>query len=231
MPSKPASAASRVGVGGARVDHGGLAGLGGEREEPLEEPSLRVVRRVVAEVVEAGLADCDRLRMVEQPADLGDGVLVGLGRRMRVDAEDREDAVVARRRARARRGSPRPSCRPSRMRVTPAARARSTASSGSSSASRWACVSITQRAPALRPAGRAAATAAIPSAALGGVRGDAVEREVAGLAERGEDARRGLGQVRRDRDGNRDDPVGEVVEDRVELARLRLVLRELPGRA
>ena len=84
----------RVGVGGARVDHDRLLEFRRDREHLLEQAELRVARRVVAEPVEAGLADRDRLRMAEQLAHLGD---VGVGRPaglVRVNAEDGEDAVV-----------------------------------------------------------------------------------------------------------------------------------------
>src|SRR5437764_5240350 len=57
-----------------------------------EQPLLRVVRRVVAEVVEPDLPDRDRLRALQQRADLLEVVL--LARLMRVDADDRVDAVV-----------------------------------------------------------------------------------------------------------------------------------------
>ena len=62
MPSNPAQRGERVLVGGAGVDHDRLAELGGELELGVEEAPLRVVRRVVAEVVEAGLADGDGAR-------------------------------------------------------------------------------------------------------------------------------------------------------------------------
>ena len=70
MPSCASEPRERVVVGGARVDHDRLAELARERELRLEQPLLRVVRRVVAEVVEAGLADGDRLRVGEQRAEL-----------------------------------------------------------------------------------------------------------------------------------------------------------------
>ena len=60
----------RVVVGRARVDDDRLAQLARERELLLEEPLLRVVRRVVAVVVEARLPDRDDLRMPEQRAQL-----------------------------------------------------------------------------------------------------------------------------------------------------------------
>ena len=95
-----ASTRERVLVGAPRVDHDRLAELGGELELLLEEPPLRVVRGVVAEVVEPRLAD-------------GDGALVG------------EQVARARRAARRRRRRPRAGgCRGSRRRRRPARRAR-----------------------------------------------------------------------------------------------------------
>ena len=67
-------ARERVVVGGAGVDDDRLAGARRERELPVEEPLLRVVRRVVAEVVEPGLAHRDRLRMREQRPHLAHAV-------------------------------------------------------------------------------------------------------------------------------------------------------------
>ena len=58
----------RVVVRRARVDHDRLPELGGELELGGEESPLVVARRVVAEPVEPGLADRDRLRMCEQLA-------------------------------------------------------------------------------------------------------------------------------------------------------------------
>ena len=70
------------------MDHDRLAELVGERELPVEQPALRVVRRVVAEVVEAGLADRDRPVVREQLAQLVEAarVVVAAGL-VRVDAE------------------------------------------------------------------------------------------------------------------------------------------------
>ena len=77
-----------------------------------EEAALGVARRVVAEVVEPGLADRDRLRVREQARAARRGrprrPLRGL---VRVDAEDREDAVVALRELERRAGRRRWSCR------------------------------------------------------------------------------------------------------------------------
>ena len=100
MPVEAGERGERVLVGGARVDDDRLAELGGELELRLEEAPLRVVRRVVAEVVEPRLAD-------------GDGALVrraaraSSSRRSRVRAAGvvRVDAEARRRRRRARSAS------------------------------------------------------------------------------------------------------------------------------
>ncbi len=57
-------------VGGACVDDDRLADVERERELALEQRALRVVRGVVAEVVEARLADGDGSRMLEQRPEL-----------------------------------------------------------------------------------------------------------------------------------------------------------------
>ena len=84
----------RVGVGRARVDDGGLAGLGGDVELLREEAQLLVARRVVAEPVETGLPHRDRARVREQLAHLGDVGVGRVARLVRMDAEDREDVLV-----------------------------------------------------------------------------------------------------------------------------------------
>ena len=81
-------------VGVARVDHDRLAELGRDLELGFEEAALVVVRRVLAEVVEAGLADRDGARVREQVAQLVEPVRVGLVGVVRVDAESGVDAVV-----------------------------------------------------------------------------------------------------------------------------------------
>ena len=94
MPSVRSSARERVLVGVAGVDDDRLAELGGDLELRFEEALLVVVRGVLAEVVEARLADRDRARVAEQVAKLVEAVRVGLVRVVRVDAEDGVDAVV-----------------------------------------------------------------------------------------------------------------------------------------
>jgi len=82
----------RVGVGGSCVDHDRLSDVVCECELRLEQPLLRVVRGVVAEVVEAGLADRNRARVLQELAQL-----VEVGRRtglVRMDPEGRVDALV-----------------------------------------------------------------------------------------------------------------------------------------
>src|SRR5205085_5441257 len=83
---------NRVLVCRSGVDHRRLAELPGERELALEEHALRVPRGVVAEVVEAGLADRDRTLVREQAPELVEiGLRTGL---VRVDPETGVDAVV-----------------------------------------------------------------------------------------------------------------------------------------
>ena len=95
----------RVGVGGARVDHRRLAGLRCDREQLLEEARLRVVRRVVAEPVETGLAHADRLRVREQLAHRGDVRRRSPSRPRAGGCRGRRTRLRARRRARAPAGS------------------------------------------------------------------------------------------------------------------------------
>ena len=95
MPSKPDERGERVLVGGAGVDHDRLAELGGELELRFEEAALGVVRRVVAEVVEAGLADGDGARVARAArAARRAGRASGSSGLVRVDAERGVDAVV-----------------------------------------------------------------------------------------------------------------------------------------
>ena len=72
----------------------GFAELGRELELRLEQAPLVVARGVLAEVVEAGLADRDGALVCEQLAQLVEAVGVGLVRVVRMDAEARVDAVV-----------------------------------------------------------------------------------------------------------------------------------------
>ena len=147
----------RVGVRVARVDDDGLAELGRELELRLEEAALPVARRVVAEVVEAGLPDCDRSVVLEQAR---------AARRRATPRRRRPDAGRCRarrtpprggRRARAPLGTSRCPVPTVTIRSTPAARARRISADGRSAhASRCAWVSITPAARRPAPAsGRA----------------------------------------------------------------------------
>ena len=111
VPRVAGERGERVVVGGARVDDDGLPELGRELELLREEPLLRVARRVVAEPVEARLADRDRLRMREELAQRVDVVLGRVARLVRMETEDREDAVVRLGERAGCAGSPRRRCR------------------------------------------------------------------------------------------------------------------------
>ena len=77
-------------VGRPGVDDDGLAELGSQRKLGLEEAQLRVVRRVVAEVVEPGLADSDRAVVAEQLTEFVEALRVGGPRVVGMDAGCRE---------------------------------------------------------------------------------------------------------------------------------------------
>ncbi len=121
----PASGGERVLVGRARVDDDRQPELRGERELSLEEPRWRLAGRVVAEVVEPGLPHRDgapvaraaRASSSSRPAS-APAALWGWTPRLATTP------VVAVRRARAPRGSPRSSSRRRSPASTPAARAR-----------------------------------------------------------------------------------------------------------
>ena len=89
----PEQASAGVVVGRAGVDDDGFAGVGRERELGVEELLLRRRRRVVAEVVETGLADRDRARVREQLLQLVERSEVEARGLVRVDAEDAMDVV------------------------------------------------------------------------------------------------------------------------------------------
>src|SRR5204862_737016 len=69
------------------------AELGGEGELALEQHALRLARRVVAEVVEAGLADRDRTVVAEQAPQLAE--ICGRARFVWMDAEAGIDPFVS----------------------------------------------------------------------------------------------------------------------------------------
>ncbi len=81
-------------VGRPGVDDDGLAELGRQRELGLEETQLRVVRRVVAVVVEPGLADGDGAVVGEELTELVEPLRVGFSRVVGVDAEGGVDTVL-----------------------------------------------------------------------------------------------------------------------------------------
>ena len=94
---RPVEAGERldgVVVGGTGVDHDRLAELGRELELRVEQPSLGVSGRVVAEVVETGLADGDGPRMAQELTQLGDPSRLRSAGLVRVHAERGVDAVV-----------------------------------------------------------------------------------------------------------------------------------------
>ena len=79
-------------VGRACVHDDRLAELVGEPELPLEEAELGVLRRVVAEVIEAGLADGDGSLVREEVAQLTEPLGLVAPGFMRMNAEGGEDA-------------------------------------------------------------------------------------------------------------------------------------------
>src|SRR5947207_2003434 len=85
----------RVHVGGTGVDHDRLPELLRELELLREKTPLCVARRVVAEPVEARLADGDRFRVREQLAQRADVLVRRVARLVRMKPENREDAVVS----------------------------------------------------------------------------------------------------------------------------------------
>ena len=76
------------------MDHGRHAGLPRNGEHRGEEALLCLARRVVAEPVETHLPRADRLRVAEERAHLRDVCLGRVAGGMRMDAEDRIDAIV-----------------------------------------------------------------------------------------------------------------------------------------
>src|SRR3954452_24223281 len=116
-------------------------------------------------------------------------------------------------------------------RWTPASLARvRTCSGGSAHASRCACVSVMGSSRGCRQVDtRKERSRRLDSLCRGRLPvGDLLQREVDRLAERTENPRRRLWQVRRKGDCDRSQPVAQVVEDRVELLGVCLVLGELP---
>src|SRR4249919_3798346 len=123
-------------------------------------------------------------------------------------------------------------------RSTPTARARSRTSPASSNASRWAWVSIIREAAARasRRRGRRIDPREERSRRLdpldlhGEPRRHVGPGEVCRLTQAREDPFGRLGDEGRERDGDRPQSVGELVQDSVELLSARVVLGKLPGR-
>ena len=88
----------RVVLGLARVDDDGEPDPPGEVDLCLERAPLVGARRVVAEVVEAGLADRADRRVGGHPLDALDVSLAEAGGLVRMPSHDREDLVVRPRR-------------------------------------------------------------------------------------------------------------------------------------
>jgi hypothetical protein len=84
----------RVVLRRARVDDDRLPELARQVDLCLERAPLVVMRRVVAVVVEAGLADRDHLRVRGRLPDRLDLPRLEAGRRVRVTTHDRVDLVV-----------------------------------------------------------------------------------------------------------------------------------------
>src|SRR4249919_349787 len=123
-------------------------------------------------------------------------------------------------------------------RSTPTARARSRTSPASSNASRWAWVSIIREAAARasrrrgrRVDPREERSRRLDPLDLHGEPGrHAGPGEIGRLMQAREDPLGRLRDERRERDGDGPQPVGELVQDPVELLAARVVLRKLPGR-
>ena len=162
-PSCASEACARVVVGRARVDDDRLAGLACELELRVEQLLLRRVRRVVAEVVEAGLADGDRARDARAARAARRAQVERRARGLvRVDAEARVDAVArlgARERApRARRCVVATSIDAGRRRRS---RARSSTSAASSPRCAWVSITPRRRRGSMRGKSGGAASIAV----------------------------------------------------------------------
>ena len=94
MPGNPREHRRRVGIGVAGVDHDGQSRCRGQLELPLEQRALCVSRREVVEVIEPGLPDRDRARMLDQSAELVEPRRLGSAGLVRVDPDGRVDALL-----------------------------------------------------------------------------------------------------------------------------------------
>ena len=112
VPSKPRERRERVVVGGARVDHDRLV-RARRRARAAARRGAAARRAARSRGTSRGPSPRPRRPSGARAAraTLGDVVVGRVARLVRVDAEDREDAVVRARRARARGGSPSMSCR------------------------------------------------------------------------------------------------------------------------
>ena len=111
MPGNAGEGGRRVRVGIARVDHDRQAGRRRDLELAVEERPLHRARGEIVEVVEPGLPDRDGPRMAEQAPRARRSALLRASGLMRIDPEGGEDALLCRRRSRARRGTMRSPCR------------------------------------------------------------------------------------------------------------------------
>ena len=93
VPANDGERGRRVGVGVAGVDHDRQPGRRGNLELAVEERPLTLAGSEIVEVVEAGLADRDDGRVLEQLDELGEPLGVRSAGLMRVDPERREDAL------------------------------------------------------------------------------------------------------------------------------------------
>ena len=230
-PPACSRSAAKVSSSAARVwITSGSPSARGQLEVRLERAPLVLARRVVAVVVEPGLADRahalvarPRARSARCRASLEAGGLV------RVAADDRDDLVVARAPPRARARSTRRSCRPWRCRARPPPRARSTSSASGGSQCRGGsgCRSRLGRGGGTRSAGTSGSSSPTLRAAPTAPKRRRVERASSRRAPRAARAVR-VRHERVQQHGDDAEALGERVEDRVEMLGRAVVLGELP---
>ena len=213
----------------ARVDHDREPELARELELGLEEPALLVLRLAAVVVVEARLADRDRLRTVEQLAQLADAVRLLAGRLVRVDPERREDAVVLlgdRERSAAGLDS-RPDRDHARHPHLVCPRDRCARLLERVEVRVGVDHAAVTRGSERRSAGRAARRLDPRDRRRPSVR-HLLPADVVRLAERSQDSRRRVGQVRGQSDRRDAHAVRELVESPVQVGLALGILRELP---